>query len=91
MVIVSLNGAPAFAQPAHIHRGTCANLDKAVAFPLNPVVGGKSTTTVDYPVGYLVRAGQPFAINVHKSATEAGTYVACADINPQNARHTMAM
>src|SRR5262245_44196109 len=44
-VVLSVEGAPAGAnQPVHIHKGTCANLDPKPAFPLSPVVNGKSET-----------------------------------------------
>lgn len=76
-VTLALNGAPAAAQPAHIHLGSCPKVG-AVAYPLSNVVNGKSTTTVKAPLGQLIRGG--FATNVHKSTSDIGTYVACADL-----------
>lgn len=77
-VVISLSGAPASAQPAHIHDGTCADL-KGVAYPLKDVVNGSSTTTVP---GTTVAAlmAKPYAINVHESAANLGRYVACGDL-----------
>ena len=69
-------GAP---EPAHIHKGTCANLDPTPAYPLNDVVNGTSETTLMISLDDLA-VGQ-YAINVHKSAQEIGTYVACGDIH----------
>src|SRR5215218_2696529 len=34
-------------QPAHVHKGSCAELDPTPAYALNDVKGGKSTSTVD--------------------------------------------
>ncbi|SBP88530.1 hypothetical protein [Thiomonas delicata] len=78
-VIVHLKSTPkGVAQPDHIHKGTCANLDPKPAFMLKPVVGGKSITMVDASVADLLK--EPMAINVHESATDLKKYVACGDI-----------
>jgi hypothetical protein len=79
-VEITLKGAPkGVPQPAHIHDGTCAKLDPKPKYPLENVVDGKSTSEV--PVGLEKILGNgPHAINVHKSAEEAKTYVACGDI-----------
>jgi hypothetical protein len=65
-------------QPAHIHKGSCAKLDPTPAYALADVTVGKSTSTVDAKLDDL-RNGA-FAINVHKSAAEIQTYVACGEI-----------
>src|SRR5687768_557498 len=78
MVMVQLSNGSTVAQPAHIHAGTCANLDPKPAYPLTSVTNGASDTMVDVSLDTLL-AGQ-FAINVHKSAAEASIYVACGDI-----------
>jgi len=77
-VVISLTGAPASAQPAHIHDGTCADL-KGVAYALKDVVNGSSTTSVP---GTTVAAlmAKPYAINVHESAANLGKYVACGEL-----------
>jgi hypothetical protein len=77
-VMIALKGAPADAQPAHIHEGTCAKLNPKPTYPLSSVVDGKSNTEVDVPLSKLT-AGT-YAINVHKSPTDIATYVSCADI-----------
>jgi hypothetical protein len=79
VVTISLNNAPASAQPAHIHKGTCAKLNPAPAYPLSNVVHGKSTTTVNN-VDLDKLAGGGFAINVHKSTNDLKTYVSCGNI-----------
>ena len=65
-------------QPTHIHKGTCAQLDPKPAFPLSPVVNGKSETTVKASVKELTTG--EYAINGHKSAQDLKTYVFCGDI-----------
>ena len=79
--------------PAHIHTGTCVELGDVVV-PLSdiahiagdaetsgatsaiPVKG--SITVVDMPLHDIVDGGH--AINVHLSAEEISTYIACGDI-----------
>jgi hypothetical protein len=77
-VSVSLSGGGADPQPAHIHEGTCADLNPEPAFPLESVVEGQSESDVDVSLEDL--ALTPYAINVHKSEAEADVYVACGDI-----------
>ncbi len=78
-VVIELSNAPAgVAQPAHIHEGTCAKLDKAPKWKLEPVKDGKSTTMV--PVSLETILKDKTAINVHKSPDEIQVYVACGDI-----------
>lgn len=79
-VVVKLNNEPTGAsQPAHIHKGTCKNLDPTPWKPLTNVVGGSSTTMVP---GLTVKElkGTHYAINVHKSASDLKTYVSCGDL-----------
>jgi Cu/Zn superoxide dismutase len=77
-VVIALSGAPATAQPAHIHTGTCSSLG-GVAYPLTSVTGGKSTTTVrGVTIAQLL--AKPTAINVHESADDLQKYVACGNI-----------
>ena len=66
------------AQPAHVHEGTCANLNKAPKHGLASVMNGTSTTVIDVSLATLMAS--PNAINVHKSGPEAAIYVACGDI-----------
>jgi hypothetical protein len=78
-VIVKLTGAPMdIAQPAHIHKGTCANLDPNPTYPLTDIKGGASETVVDASLASLMTGN--FSINVHKSMQEISTYVACGTI-----------
>jgi hypothetical protein len=81
-VVVNLQGESATAaaapQPAHIHRGSCNELDPTPAYGLTDAKRGTSTSTVDAKLDDL-RKGS-YAINVHKSAADIKTYVACGDI-----------
>lgn len=77
--------------PVHIHAGTCAELGDVV-FPLTDLAPAKgehvgaasaveldvSQTTIDLPLEEIINGGH--AINVHLSADEIGTYIACGDI-----------
>lgn len=77
-VVIETTGAPAgVAQPVHIHKGTCDKLDPKPAYPLSNVVNGKSETTVKASLKSLEK---DHAINGHKSAQDAKTYVFCGNI-----------
>jgi Cu/Zn superoxide dismutase len=77
-VSVNVTGAPAAAQPLHIHKGTCAKMDPKPAHPLPNLTGGKSETTLNVALADLQK--EPHAINGHKSAQEASVYVFCGEI-----------
>ncbi len=77
-VAVQANGAGAGPEPAHIHPGSCSQLDPTPAFSLNSVTNGSSTTDVDSSLQQLTAS--PFAVHMHKSADELTVYVACANI-----------
>jgi hypothetical protein len=78
-VVLDVKGAPAgVSQPVHIHKGTCDKLDPKPAYPLSPLVSGKSESTVNASLDSLEKGG--YAINGHKSAQEASTYVFCGGI-----------
>src|SRR4051812_11267750 len=77
-VMLKTSGSGGTARPAHIHRGTCANLQGGPVYNLTPVANDASTTTVDGSLQDLLTS--PHAIHMHKSDDELTTYVACADI-----------
>jgi hypothetical protein len=77
-VAIDLSSGSMTPQPAHIHQGTCAELDAKPQYPLANVVDGKSESTVDASLAKL--EGSAFAINVHESAQHIDTYVSCGDI-----------
>lgn len=83
------------AHPAHIHVGTCDNLDPNPTFPLADVAPAatmsdgaadeaaaipveRSVTTVEATLEDLRTGG--YAINVHQSAEDIGTYIACGSL-----------
>jgi hypothetical protein len=76
--LIMLNAPEGADQPAHIHKGTCANLDANPAYPLNDVKEGKSTTMVKVALTELT--AEHYAINVHKSPAEIGVYVSCGNL-----------
>jgi hypothetical protein len=77
-VVVDIKSNTTDPQPIHIHNGTCDNLDPKPVYPLTTMVNGHSETIVNVSVSDLL--SKPYAINVHKSATQASIYVACGNI-----------
>jgi hypothetical protein len=77
-VALQLSGAGSGPEPAHIHPGSCAQLDPTPAFTLTNVVNGTSTTDVDSSLEQLTSGS--YAVHLHKSQDELTVYVACADI-----------
>jgi Cu/Zn superoxide dismutase len=77
-VTIDLSGEPAGAsEPAHIHPGSCADLNPIPKVVLSPVVDGRSVTTIAAPTS---NPGAR-AIVVHKgTGADMKTYVACGDI-----------
>ena len=80
-------------RPAHIHSGTCDAIGEVI-FPLTdlqpepdaatPQAGGEvvaeSTTVVEASLETILAA--PHVINVHQSAEDIDTYIACGEIVP---------
>lgn len=66
------------AEPAHIHAGTCANLNPAPKYPLTNATQGTTTTTIPNVQLSSVTGGH-YAINVHDPKNLA-RYVACGNI-----------
>lgn len=79
-VAVKLDGAPQnIPQPTHIHIGNCGHINKAPEYPLANSVDGASLSTVKGVQLAQLLSGT-YAINVHKSGTDLGTYVSCGNI-----------
>ncbi|MGH7714666.1 MAG: hypothetical protein ACREML_01600 [Vulcanimicrobiaceae bacterium] len=79
VVSVNMTNPTAAIQPVHIHEGTCAKLNPKPKYPLKNLAAGSSSTTLDN-VTLASLLSSSFAVNVHKSPNEVGTYVACGDI-----------
>ena len=79
-VDIQVSGAGAGPQPAHIHPGSCGQLDPTPQFTLASVANGQSTTNIQTTMQTLTSS--PHAIHIHKSADEISVYVACAEIMP---------
>jgi predicted flavoprotein YhiN len=73
-VVLQMTGT-ADARSAHIHEGSCAQLDPAPKIPLHNVVNGKSTTVLDMPIKKVMAVG---AVNV--STQDLQTHIACGDV-----------
>ncbi len=77
-VVVELTGTPAGGNhPAHLHDGTDCAMNEPVVHPLENVVDGMSTTMVEASFDHLVEAN--YYLNVHLSAEEVSTVIACGD------------
>jgi hypothetical protein len=79
LVSVRMQDPVAAVQPAHIHMGTCANLDPKPQYPF-PSTKNRRTAATIKNVTLASLLATPHAINVHQSPTAAGIYVACGDI-----------
>jgi hypothetical protein len=78
-IVLDLKNAPKDAQPTHIHVGTCGKFKAAPEYALVNTLDGKSTTVLKgVTLDQLLKAD--YAINVHKSTSDLGTYVACGNI-----------
>ncbi len=78
-VVVDVDDPVSSSQPAHIHEGTCDDLNPAPAYGLTNVEDGRSDTTVDAPLDELIEGD--YAINLHMSADDLETYTSCGDIS----------
>lgn len=82
LVIIELTGdTPGSSHPAHIHLGRCPTPGQ-VTNALNSVENGFSSTTLP-GVSLASVADGNHVVNVHQSASQMGTYVACGDIPMQ--------
>jgi Cu/Zn superoxide dismutase len=77
-VMIELANPPEAPQPAHVHPGTCRQLDPKPAYSLANVEAGASDTTL--PVALEELRNAELVINVHKSQEEIATYAACGAI-----------
>ena len=79
-VELRVDGAGAGPRPAHIHEGTCGDMNPEPKIPLTDVVNGGSTTELAGSLRQLTSA--PHAIYLHRSPAELPVFVACANITP---------
>jgi hypothetical protein len=77
-VVLDVDSPVSTSQPAHIHEGTCADLNPEPAFGLPNVVDGRSESTVDVSLETLTASD--YAINLHMSDDDLTTYTSCGDI-----------
>ena len=78
-ITIDLNGEPyGLSEPVMIHPGTCSDLKSGPKTVLNPVVEGRSITTMTSPA---FNTG-PRAIVVHKGVgSELNTIVSCGELH----------
>ncbi|HEY4496805.1 MAG TPA: hypothetical protein VI432_01475 [Candidatus Paceibacterota bacterium] len=80
MVALALTGNVAgTVMPAHIHDGVCPGVG-AVKYPLTSATDGSSTTIIEGVTLANLESMLPLAINVHLSADQISTYVACGSL-----------
>jgi hypothetical protein len=78
-VVIEISGDPvADSQPAHIHEGTCEDLNPEPAYGLPNVDGGVSEATLEVALSELTSG--TYAINLHMSAADLETYTSCGNI-----------
>lgn len=78
-VVVTLQNGTEVPEPTHIHIGTCGAINKAPEYALRDTVNGKGDSLVaGVNLSDLLKGH--YAINVHKSANDLGTYVSCGNI-----------
>ncbi len=78
-VVVRLVATPTWAQPTHIHVGTCAHIDTAPEYALEAISGGGSSAVVPGIMLAQLLKGS-YAVNVHESTNDLGHYVSCGAI-----------
>ena len=77
-VLIAVKGATG-SHPTYIHEGTCDSVVPTPSYPLVDVdAGGASETDVSVALSNLL-AGK-YALIIHNSAADLGTYLACGDI-----------
>lgn len=75
VVVIKLLNGSGIEQPAHFHVGTCDKYQPRPLYPLEDVVNGQSTTTLNVPIDKLT--GGDLIVNVHKSYADIATQAAC--------------
>jgi len=77
-VVINLIGqAPGTSEPAYIHSGSCPNAG-GIRYALTSVENGRSTSILNTDQATLINQ-MPLALAVHRSSSEIGIVVACAD------------
>ena len=80
VVVIKLADGSGIEQPAHFHAGTCDKYQPRPLYPLEDVVDGKSTTTLNVAIYKLT--GGDLIVNVHKSYADIATQAACGISKP---------
>jgi hypothetical protein len=79
LITVKLTGEPSTAsEPSHVHFGRCPLIKAIPAYNVGPILDGKAESVVDLSWAEI-NSGK-YALNVHKSASDMGTYMSCGNI-----------
>ena len=78
-VAITLDGKGRASHPAHIHEGSCDDLNPTPAYPLASVEEGSSETVLE-GVGIEKLQDGDYALNVHESDSEPDEYIACGNL-----------
>lgn len=87
VVTVTLDrGSSGGTHPWHVHEGRCGSgggvVGQASAYPtLEPDENGDDTGTAELNV--VLDSSAQYSVNIHQSASEMGTIVACANLEPR--------
>jgi hypothetical protein len=83
-VRISIRGATSgAAHPWHIHAGPCSNSGGIMGSPASyPVltVAADGTASANITISTPLTEGNAYSVNVHRSASDMGTIVACGDL-----------
>ncbi|MCR4330380.1 MAG: thioredoxin family protein, partial [Patescibacteria group bacterium] len=82
IVIKVAAGSEDIEQPSHIHSGSCPSPTPppaGIVYPLSNTVNGMSETILAVSVEELL-GKLPLSVLIHKSKTDAKTYVSCGDV-----------
>lgn len=87
IVEIELEGAGE-SHPAHVHEGTCDEMNPESAWDLENVEDGTSTSVIDVPLSDLLNG--EYVIDLHLAPNQLGLLIGCATIEgtPSNAGGT---
>jgi superoxide dismutase, Cu-Zn family len=83
IAITLTGGESGGTHPWHVHSGSCGSGggivgDPGAYPPLRPGTGGNASATAR--IALELMAGQTYHVNIHRSATDLGTIVACGEL-----------
>lgn len=79
VVVSLLNDTITTSHPAHFHTGTCIK-PGPIKYALTDVKNGTSTTELAIDLSTF-KLSLPLILNIHKSAQQISSYIACGNVN----------